>query len=109
LPFGSRVLAWALVAAEVLVSQTLSVVVAAAGGAIVFIILEWRQFSHRTRHVFLWVAAAVAAVLISLALLPGSRFNLLARLGEDSAGYRYNETWAVLQLLSGDVLSMVFG
>jgi hypothetical protein len=109
LPFRKRWLGWTLVVAEVLVSQTLSILLAVAVGVVVYIALRWRQMSPRLRKVILLTGVSTIAIGSVAAFLLDSRFDLISRLGEQSAEYRYNEIWAVLHVLTSDPFAAIFG
>lgn len=108
LALGSRALSIFLIFTELLVSQTLSIVVAIAAGFMVTSLLRWRTLALGSK------ALSITAVLIFVVVAvggvaEGSRFNLASRIGGDSAQYRVGELKVVVDALDESVLQSAIG
>lgn len=116
LVLGSRLLSYLLVVGEILASQTLSIVIAAAGGALVAVLLNWRSLSSlkRTLVTVALIAAAIAALggqqATGLANADTTaRFNLAERLGQSSVQYRVVEADTLDRIYNEDPLVVLIG
>ncbi|WP_170837928.1 O-antigen ligase family protein [Arthrobacter crystallopoietes] len=105
---NSKILSFALVILEILISQTLSIVLAAAVGIAFGLILNWRHTSLTLRALSL-IAVLTTALLAGGAIGSESRFNLLARADEASANYRVTEMATVGRIVSEDPITMLIG
>lgn len=108
LVFGSRWLSLSLILGELLVSQTLSMVVAIVTGVAAGTLLRWRTLGGGKKV----AAALVAAIFVALAVggvAQGSRFDLQARIDEASAEYRGLEFDQVTSAITASPLSIAIG
>lgn len=98
LALKSRAFSIALVLGQVLVSQTLSIVLAIAAGIFAGAIANWSSVRPIARVLLVVILATVALVASGL-VGADSRFNLSERGGEDSAQYRVSEFAAVSNII----------
>jgi hypothetical protein len=105
---GSRVLSFILIGGELLVSQTLSMVVAIVLGVVAATIFQWRKISFSRKALASLIAVLFFAIAIG-GIAPGSRFDLSARYDEASAEYRATEFDEVRTALMSSPLSIAVG
>lgn len=91
----SRLISWILILAELAISQTLSIVIAILLGWILAYVIGGSRRGATGRWPQLVSIVGVVLVVAWGGWWGGSRFDLPARLSEDSAGYRFNEATAV--------------
>ncbi|MET3175519.1 UNVERIFIED_ORG: hypothetical protein ABIB52_003386 [Arthrobacter sp. UYCu721] len=113
---GNKLASFALLIGEILVSQTLSIVIATAAGISVALLLNWNNVSliRRALIVFLLVGSAFSALAGGGASGTGdadinSRFNLSQRLGQTSAQYRVSETATLGGIYREEPLVLIIG
>lgn len=113
---GSRPLSFGIVIGEILVSQTLSVALAAVAGLSVALIANWRQTSWMKRLVISVVLTASALTVLNGAGPSsgsdadiGSRFSLSQRVGQTSAQYRVAEADALANIYAADPILLAIG
>jgi hypothetical protein len=106
--FGSWIVSAVLLIGELAVSQTLSMVLAAGAGVLLVAVLRWREL-RRVTQVALLVAAALSVGVLASGVLNGTRFDLIHRLGQDSAQYRVSEVNAIEHALAEEPQSAIAG
>lgn len=106
--FRFRIFAFTVLVCEVILSQTLTIVLGAAIGAAVWVLLNWRA-APRLGRIAVVAAVLIVALLASGIVGAGSRFNLDQRAGEDSAQYRVEETQTVLDIVQAEPALLVSG
>lgn len=104
----SRALSFAVVAAEFLVSQTLSMVVAVVAGVIFHAVFH-RDGRTTKRVLSAIIVVGVFAGLAVGGVAAGSRFDLGERLGESSAQYRATEFSKLIAVVESSPLTLVAG
>jgi hypothetical protein len=104
----SRLLPFALLSGEILVSQTLSIALACVVGVGVAMLFNWRHTTIAVRTLAL-LALVVASLIASGTIGVSSRFDLSQRVGEDSAQYRVAEMTTVSHVVYNDVKTTLLG
>ena len=105
---GSRVVSLAIVAAELLASQTLSMFIAIVVGITLAAAVQWSTLRLGQRL----IVAVLALLFLGLAVggvAAGSRFDLLSRIDQASAQNRVNEFGLVTGVLFHDPLVASIG
>lgn len=113
---NSRILSGGLLIGEILVSQTLSILVAVVVGLVLGLILNWRYLPSIKR--ILICACLTGCAVMALGIQGPStvsnadataRFNLVARIGQSSAQYRVIEANTLERIYRADPMVAVIG
>ncbi|BCW79806.1 hypothetical protein NicSoilC5_18250 [Arthrobacter sp. NicSoilC5] len=109
-------MSYLLLVGEILASQTLSIVIAAAAGALIALLLNWRALTSlkRTLVTVALIAGAIAALggqqTTGLANADTTaRFNVAERLGQSSVQYRVVEADTLDRIYNQDPLVVLIG
>jgi O-antigen ligase len=112
----SRWLSFLLLFGEILVSQTLSIVIASAAGVALALVMNWRHTSWAKRSLIMaflvgsaFTAVSGAGVSSSSDADVSSRFNLAQRIGQTSAQYRVAEFETLAGVFRDDPLVLAIG
>jgi len=104
----SKVLSFSLLISELLISQTLTLVLGIAGGVVIVMLVGWKTLNLGSRLVLVLCLAGVTAVAAG-AGGGDSRFNLIQRSGENSAQYRVSELKTVGQIIERSPFVLAIG
>ncbi|MDV8146988.1 hypothetical protein [Arthrobacter sp. B10-11] len=111
----SRWLSFALLLGEILVSQTLSIVIASVAGILLVLLSNWHYISLAKRVIIIALLLGSGFVALSGGGSQngnadvGSRFNLTERIGQNSAQYRVAEAETMAIIYEDEPLVLAVG